>query len=321
MTKVWSALAGAGALAAMSGAAHAQTPSLQVEHAAARLMVVAEPRADVAVTVQHGPSRLPPFTLRREGGRVIVDGGLARRSGGDSLRCVGGQTVAHPFALFGHDVAHLRDTRAVVVPGVGRVEFGDLPVITAHVPLDAHLASEGAVWGEVGGTRALTLATVGCGDWTAGTVSGPLTVEAVGSGDVRAADAGVVRAKLSGSGDLSVGRVAGAAELSLAGSGDLRSGPVGGPLSADLAGSGDVDVASVSGPVRSRVASSGDVRIHGGRTPDLQVSLAGSGDFDFRGSAGRVTASVAGSGDVRIAHADGPVSRSVVGSGEVQVGR
>ena len=312
----------AAAMAACAGARAQPAPDLQVDHAAARLVVIAEPRRDVVVTLQHGPSRLPPLTVRRQGQRLVVDGGLERPWGGQSISCVGGYSSnTVPFAIFGHPVTHTRDTRAVVVPGVGRVELADLPVITAHVPLDAHLASSGAVWGEVGATRSLALAASGCGDWRAGPVAGALSVDEVGSGDVRAADAGAVRARLAGSGDISVGRVAGAADLTLNGSGDVDAASVAGPLGVALAGSGDVRVGAVSGPVRAQIASSGDVRIREGRAPDVQVNVSGSGDFDFKGQAGRLTAAVAGSGDVYVARVDGPVSKSVVGSGEVRVGR
>ena len=317
------AVFGAASLALAAAAAQAQpaAPQVQVEHAAARLVVVAEPRNDISVTVQHGPSRLPELVVRREGGRIVVDGGLARPFGGDALRCVGGSWTNTPFAVFGHPVAHTRDTRAVLAQGYGRIELADLPVVTAHVPLDARLATSGAVFGQVGSTRSLALSPTGCGDWAAGHVQGLLAVNAAGSGDTRVDGAGEVHARLAGSGDLSVGPVAGPADLSLAGSGDVSAGAVGGPVRLSLSGSGDVTVAQVNAPVVADMASSGDVRIHGGRTPELKVSLAGSGDFSFGGEAGRLSARVVGSGDVHVAHVDGPVSKSVVGSGEVYVGR
>ncbi len=309
------------AVSAAGAPAEAQPPSqVLVEHTAARLIVVAEPRSDIAVTIQHGPSRLPELAVRREGGRIIVDGGLARPFGGDRLRCVGGTSNGVHVSLFGGVRTRSGDTRAVLVDGVGRVALADLPVITAHVPLDAHLATGGAVYGQIGATRSLVLSPAGCGDWVAGHVQGPLSVNAAGSGDTRVDGAGEVHAHLAGSGDLAVGPVAGPADLSLAGSGDVSAGAVGGPVRLSLSGSGDVTVAQVNAPVVANMSSSGDVRIHGGRTPDLKVSIAGSGDFDFGGDAGRLSASVAGSGDIHVAHVDGPVSKSVVGSGEVTVG-
>ena len=309
------------AVSATGAPAEAQPPpQVLVEHAAGRLIVVAEPRSDIAVTIQHGPSRLPELAVRREGGRIIVDGGLARPFGGDNVRCVGGRSDT-ALSPFGHSVAHVRDDRAVLAPGYGRVALADLPVITAHVPLDARLAASGAVFGQVGPTRSLALSSTGCGDWTAGHVQGQLSVNAAGSGDTRVDGAAEVHAHLAGSGDLAVGSVGSGADLSLAGSGDVSAGAIGGPVRLSLSGSGDVTVGQVNAPVLANMASSGDVRIRGGRTPDLKVSLAGSGNFSFGGEAGRLSASVVGSGDVHVAHVDGPVSKSVVGSGEVDVGR
>ena len=313
----------AGAMMLAASAAQAQPgPQVQVEHAAARLVVIAEPRNDISVTVQHGPTRLPELAVRRQGGRIVVDGGLARPFGSDRVRCVGGSWngVVH-VSPFGGVRSGSGDTRAVLVDGVGRVPLADLPVITAHVPLDARLATSGAVYGQIGSTRSLVLSPSGCGDWAAGHVQGPLSVDAAGSGGTRVNGAGEVHGRLAGSGDLAVGQVAGIADLSLAGSGDVSAGAVGGPVRLSLSGSGDVTLAQVNAPVVANMASSGDVRIHGGRTPDLKVSIAGSGDFTYGGEAGRLTASIVGSGDIHVAHVDGPVSKSVIGSGEVSVGR
>ena len=107
------ALVGAGACA---GAASAQGgPQLQIDHAAARLVVIAEARRDVSVSIQQGPSHLPPLTVRREGARIVVDGGLQRPGGAMTISCVGGMT-RNADAVFGHPASRERDTRAVLAP-------------------------------------------------------------------------------------------------------------------------------------------------------------------------------------------------------------
>jgi hypothetical protein len=314
------AVLAAGALAGSPALAQPSGLGVRVEHAAARMVVISEPRGDVSVTVAHGASRLPPLQVRREGGVIVVDGGLERPFGSDRVRCVGGWT-SHPAGHWlGVPVTHTRDDRAVVVEGVGRVDYGELPLITVHLPRDARIADDGAVWGQIGATDSLHLATVGCGDWSVGPVRGGFDAQMVGSGDVAVASTGPVHAQLSGSGDLSVGPVGGGADLTLAGTGDVRTGRVAGPLKLALAGSGDIEVAEVRAPVQAHIASSGDVRIHRGYAPQVNVQLAGSGDFVFDGAAGRLAASVVGSGEVHVGHVDGPVSKSVMGSGEVTVG-
>ena len=300
----------------LGGAAQAQpfqdfTPQVQVEHAAARLIVIAEPRSDVSVTISHGPSRLPPLSLRQEHGRVIVDGGLGSPFG-EHIDCRGGLQRG-PFGV--------RDTREVVTPVAGRTPFAELPVITAHVPLDTRVASAGAVWGEVGATRSLEIANAGCGDWTAGPVQAALGVILAGSGDVRTADVGNLHARITGSSTVSVGNVRNGVDARLAGSGDLHAGSISGLLQAVVSGSGDITADRLDGPVHAGVSGSGDIKLRSGRAPEVNVQVAGSGGFTFGGQAGRVAASSTGSGDVRIAHATGPVSRAISGSGEIDVGR
>lgn len=292
---------------------------VRVEHAAARLVVIPEARNNVSVTVHHGDSRLPELTVRQEGDKVIVDGGLARGPFGEVVqrtRCVGSYTVTHIGPL-----THTLDNRAVVVGGVGRVAYGDLPVITARVPLNARVAGSSAVYGDIGRSESLKVSSAGCGDWTVADVHGHLTVATAGSGDVQAGAVGGLTGKLAGSGDLRTGPVASDVEVSVAGSGDVTTGAISGGLRARIAGSGDVAVASIEGPIEASIAASGDIRIHGGHSPHVKASVAGSGDFSFNGQADSLNGSVVGSGDISVAHVTGEVSKSVIGSGEVRAGR
>lgn len=281
-------LAVAGVLSA-AGAAFAQEAGVRVEHAAARMVVIPERREDVSVTVSGGDARLPDLHLHREGDTMVVEGGLERRVAGCGV-----------IGVAWGDGAGRRGER-VMIRGIGPLTVDRLPLITAHVPLDAKVAVSDAVFGSVGATRSLSLADTGCGDWTIADVSGAMQVATNGSGDVHAGSAGSVSAAISGSGDLTLRR-AGALHVSVAGSGDVRA-------------------ADVEGPVGAQISGSGDVRIADGRSPNLSVRIAGSGDFTYGGTAGALAAQVAGSGDIRVAHVTGPVSKSVVGSGDVTVGR
>jgi hypothetical protein len=304
------ALAG---LAATAGHAAAQGPSVRIDHAAARVVVVVENRADISVSVTRGDPRLPAVTVRRDGGVTVVDGGLNTWG----MNCGGGYSVNH---LWG-GISHTRDDRSVRLPGRGKIDLTALPVITVHVPRRAAISESGAVWGEVGASEALDLSMSGCGDWSIGPVAGRASLSMSGSGDVRGAGVGALKVSTSGSGSVELTGVSGAAEVSVSGSSDIKLGVVGGALMAHSAGSGNLTAASVAGPIESSIAGSSDVKILGGRSPKVAVQIAGSGDFEFNGVAGALSASVAGSGNVRVARVDGPVSKSVMGSGEVQVGR
>lgn len=269
----------------LSAGAAAAAPSVDVRNAVARMVVIPEARSDVDVQISGGDARLPRPQVRREGGRAIVDGGLAHRIA--SCRSEGGG-------------AGLR--RSVDVRGIGRVDYDQLPVITARVPMNAAVGVGGAVWGEIGPTASLNLAHAGCGDWTVAPVRGALDLATAGSGDTRARTAGRLNSATRGSGDLFMDAVDGPTRVSIAGSGDVRIGRVGGEVADDTAGSGDVV-------------------IDGGRASNVAVRIAGSGDFVFRGEAGALSATIAGSGDVHVAHVTGPVSKSVHGSGDVTTGR
>jgi hypothetical protein len=293
--------------------AFAQTPTLRISHAAARVVIQAENRADIAVTVSGHASRLPPLNIRRDGGAVVVDGGLDTHS----MSCGGDYSLTH---LFG-GIDHVRDTRRVKLSGVGWVNVSDLPVITVHAPRAVAIAADGAVWGDVGPTESLSLDAGGCGDWRIAAVRGKLSVHVAGSGDIQGDTAGALDLSVAGSGDIVLHNVAGPAKVELAGSGDAHLGPVAGALDARLAGSGDLIADRVEGAIKAELAGSSDLKINGGHAPQLAVQVAGSGDFVFNGVAGTVSASVAGSGDIRVAHADGPVAKSVIGSGDICIGR
>jgi hypothetical protein len=275
--------------AALAATAAAAQPALHIEHAAARVIVIPEARGDVVYTIQPGHAGLPPLQARRDGGVIVLDGGLEQRSG-----------------LFGlHRGANCQgsgDHARVRIPGHGDVAFQDLPVITAHTPLNVRLTVGEAVFGEVGPSQSLDLANAGCGDWRVGDVRGPATFSLAGSGDVRARNTGEAMVRISGSSDVYLGAVQGA-------------------LDARVSGSGDVRAASVAGPLTAKISGSGDVTIDGGVSPSVMASIAGSGDLKFRGTAGALSASIAGSGDVDVARVTGAVSKRIAGSGDVNVGR
>ena len=286
-------LMGAAAAALAAGAATAASAQeLDIENAAARVVVIPEARADVAVTVTQGSAQLPPLEVRRRGdGGVEIDGGLRRR-----IRDCGGGAVRGAAST----PLNPDPNQTVEIRGVGRVRVADLPLITARVPMQADVASAGAVWGSVGRTQSLELASAGCGDWTAANVADALSVS------------------LAGSGDVAVGSSR-RAEVSVAGSGDVRLGPVAGGLEASIAGSGDIHAASVGGNLDASIAGSGDIAVAGGRLGNADVSILGSGDVRIDGIVDRLDVSIAGSGDVRVAQVINGVDRSVMGSGDVIV--
>jgi hypothetical protein len=271
-------LGGVAVLVLTAGAAGAQ--ELEIENAAARVVVIPEARSDVQVSVTPGRVGLPQLQIQRTRAGVEIDGGLRRRIEGCNTH--NGLTT-------------------VRIDGVGRVPLADLPVVTARVPLNADVSASGAVWGSIGRTNNLDLASAGCGEWRAANVAGQVEVSAAGSGGVYVGSSR-------------------SAQVSLAGSGDVRLGPVAGPLRASMAGSGDIRAVSVSGALEASIAGSGDVVVEQGRTGPLEANIVGSGDVRVPGAAS-LNASIMGSGDVRVGEVAGSVRRSVMGSGDVVIGR
>ena len=263
------------AAASVLGAGAAQASELEIEDAAARLVVIPEARRDVQVTVTPGRARLPVLQVRRRGGDVEVNGDLRRRIEG----C---------------------DGRGVNIRGVGRVPIADLPVITARVPLNVQVGAGGAVFGSIGRSNTLELSHAGCGELRAGNVAGELEVSSAGSGGVFVGASRSAEVSLAGSGDVRLGPVAGPLEASIAGSGDIYAESVAGAVEASIAGSGDVVVnAGRTGPVSASIVGSGDVRI-GGTASSVNASVMGSGDVRVGQVTGAVRRNIAGSGDVVI---------------------
>ena len=267
------ALFGAGAASAASAA-----PSVEINHAAARVVVITEARPDVKVSLVTTNASLP-LTVTTEGDKVIVDGGLRHR-------------VGNCHTEFGRLSVHVR--------GVGDVTYDNLPQILVRMPLDARVSAAGAVFGSVERPDSLWLSNAGCGDWTVGNVKGKLVIAQAGSGDTHAGTSGDLVVHVAGSGDVVAKADAGPASIDIAGSGDVIVASMQGPLHANIAGSGDVKIAEGHATeMVVNIAGSGDVRF-GGVADSLKASVAGSGDVDVSKVNGPVKKSIIGSGDVNV---------------------
>lgn len=292
------AAASAAVLAAFAAAQPAAAQEAEIRNAVARVIVIPEDRADIAVEITRGSADLPQLTVERRGSKVRIDGGLGRRRSmlqfnSDSIReCNDGRADARQPGA----------GATVEVRSKGRIRLEDAPLIVLRTPRDVDVSSESGVYGAVGrGARSVELGAGGCGNWTVANVDGRLEIGVGGSGTVRAGTSRSLEASVGGSGSIFAG-----------GTGDLE---------ASIGGSGSIVVAGVNGPAEVSIGGSGDVTVRGARATTLEVAVAGSGNVRFDGVAASLEASIAGSGDVRVAEVTGAVSRSIVGSGEVRIGR
>ena len=250
---------------------------IEIRDAVARVVVIVEDRADVAVEIEQGASGLPPIRVQREGGGIEIDGGLARRVGGLSL----GDRLRNCRA--GPDDARQPGVGSSVEVGdLGRINLTDAPLIVIRTPPAVRVSAYGAVFGAVGrGASSISLGNGGCGTWTVANTTGAMDLSVGGSGAIRAGTSQTLDASVGGSGNVTVARVEGPTEIAIGGSGDVavRAGSAS-DLSISIGGSGDVDFGGVAG--------------------DVSVSIAGSGDVRIARATGSVSRTVVGSGDIQI---------------------
>jgi hypothetical protein len=310
-----------GLTAAPAAADSYRASGARLEYVAADVAVIPEDRADVDVSIA-ATSRLPAPTVRVDGNRVVIDGGLRNRLQGCTSTLGGGERVR--------------------IRGIGAVGRADLPRITLRVPRTLDLSIGGAAFTNIGASGGGSVAHNGCGSTDIADVSGALDVALNGSGDVEVTRvAGALHAELNGSGSLGVTRADADAELRLNGSGDLRTGDVRGDVDGLLAGSGnlrvgnarnallrlngsgDVQIGDVAGTLDARLGGSGGIRM-GSAGQGARIALNGSGDVDAGDVRGALRADLSGSGSIDIASVQGPsaeLSQSSSGDLSVRGGR
>ncbi|MDE2356731.1 MAG: hypothetical protein KGL69_08245 [Alphaproteobacteria bacterium] len=269
-------------LVLLATAGFAQAAPLVVIHgAAARVAVIPQAgRRDVAVMVLQ-TNRDLPIRVRRQGGRMVISGGLARQ-----VHACGGSSAPG----------------GVAIRGRGVFPMAALPRLVIYTPPEVRLLVGDAVFGVIGRSASVEMDRFGCGDWVIADTRGRLHVDQAGAGETRA------------------GR-AGSADLAVAGSGRIAVRAVAHGLTAISSGSGVLEVGALAGgPADLRIAGAGSVRIDSGAASALSVSTAGSGGVRAAITARSLTASVTGSGDVRVKAVTGPVARRTFGAGQVLIG-
>jgi hypothetical protein len=142
------------------------SPEVEIKDAVARVVVIVEDRADVAVEVTQGNTRLPKLQVRRRGDEIQIDGGLGGRRFNDAIRnCRSGPA----------DARQPGDGASVEVRDLGRINVSDAPLIIIRSPRDVNVSAGSAVFGAVGrGARSVELSNGGCGDWVVANTDGSL---------------------------------------------------------------------------------------------------------------------------------------------------
>jgi hypothetical protein len=266
------------AAAAVLSAGAAQSASIEVKDAVARVTVVPENRSDIKVEIISSNPRVP-LSVRTLGDRTIVDGDLDRKI----RNCRGSG-----------------DRASVEVRDVGSVSYAEMPQVVIHTPRDVRIETGGAVFGSVGRSASLELGNSGCGDWTIANVEGDARISQAGSGDTRMGSTGTLKVRVAGSGDVATADVKGGLDVSIAGSGSAHVKSVSGPLEISVAGSGDVDIGGGRATtMKVSIAGSGDIDFEGA-ADSLKARIAGSGDVRAGEVRGEISKTIMGSGSVRV---------------------
>lgn len=216
----------------------AARPVLTIEAPAARVIVIPEARQDMALEAD---LRLAIHPVA-----------------GDSARVTGASSWFEqniPW-LFGYSC------QAAGVSRWGQtIPLKALPTLTVRVPLDAEIVSKGAIYGQTGAGRALTLSASGCGTWRLGALSSGLTATQAGPGQVIASHVdGRLTATVDGAGSIVVGQgVVSRANLVMNGSGRIDDRGTAGVLNAKMNGSGRITVRLLAGQANVSYDGNGEV--------------------------------------------------------------
>ncbi|WP_396592909.1 GIN domain-containing protein [Brevundimonas sp. R86498] len=277
-------------LAAAAPAAAQEGPEVRIRRAVARVVVIVEDRANVAVEIEPGSSGLPSPGVTVVGNETRIDGELGRRP---FRECRSGPS----------DARQPGEGASVEVRDRGRINLSEAPLIVIRTPPSVDISTEdSAVFGAIGrGATAIELASGGCGDWTVANTTGDAALSVGGSGSIRAGTSRSLEASIGGSGRITTGAT--------------------GDLEAAIGGSGTIIVATATGRVEAAIGGSGDIRVNGGRPASVEAAIGGSGDIIIQGDTGPLEAAIAGSGDIQVTGTVASLEASLVGGGDVRVGR
>ena len=179
------------ALVAALAAGSAQSATVEIREAVARVTVIPEARSDIKIQIIR-PNGSLPLTVRTMGDHTILDGNLDRRI----RNCRSSGTSS-----------------SVDVRGAGNIGWQDMPQVVIRTPRDTNVEAAGAVFGTVGRSGSLTLDNAGCGDWTIANVDGEARISQAGSGDTRIGTSGSLRVRVAGSGDVAAAAVTSVASV------------------------------------------------------------------------------------------------------------
>lgn len=210
------------------------------------------------------------------------------------------------------------------VGGVLTLNFSGSGGVKAANARDLSIVLSGSGTSDVGDVDGRLKARIsGSGDLTIGRLHAPASdVELSGSAGLKVGDgeAGTLNASLHGSGNLSVPAAA-AAHIIASGAGDATVKALKGMLEARLSGTGNLTIDAIDTP-SAGVQTSGHsmVKLGAGSIGAFSLSSAGASDIAVEATVTDANISMVGAGEVRLAKLTGHINQSVTGAGRVVVG-
>lgn len=268
--------------------------TLRVKGAAANVVIVPEDRTDFLIEIDNTAGRAPMPLVTAEDGRVIIDGQVRGRISScrtDSVDLRGYGEI--PFSELPRITVRAPRTLQLDRAGAGTTEIG----ATEALKVDFS-GCGGATIGDVAGDLSIDLS--GSGEIRAGAARS-LDVDLAGSGDVIVgAVAQGADIDLAGSGAVTLASLTGELSSDGAGSGDvtIQAGAIT-TATVDLAGSGNVSITASIANLDVDIVGSGDVDV-AGQVGDIEAEIAGSGSVNAASVTGSVRKEVWGSGDVNV---------------------
>lgn len=272
---------------------------LRIRGAAANITIVPEDRSDFLIAIDNSAGMAPMPLVSVTGNQVLIDGQLRNRvqdceaDGGAELRGYGTLTreqlptitIRAPRDLIvdragaGHTEIGATNSLDLDFSGCGSAALGD---VTGDLDIDfagsgqIRAGAARSVSADIAGSGELMLTTVsagadfdlaGSGTVTIASLTGDLSADAAGSGNVtvQGGSVGEANIDMAGSGEVQIDAPVQTLIVSMVGSGDVEVTGVVGDLEAEIAGSGNVTARQVTGNVRQEVFGPGEVTI-GSRT-------------------------------------------------------
>jgi hypothetical protein len=167
----------------------------------------------------------------------------------------------------------------------------------------------------------LVLTIAGSGDVTVGDIAGVLAATLNSGGNLTAERAESLTLTLHGSGDASVKRVRGAANIEIDGSGGVTIANATALVHASLNGSGDLGIGEITAPaVDIEIGGSGDATLGGGSIDALKAQVSGGGDLAVAARVATADLHATGGSDISLTGPVTRVKRDASGGSSITVG-